>query len=1163
MQQVPITFKELSIDKMPGFPRGMKPYNNLSPRINIVVGPNASGKSSTARMIQQLIWRRNGKGSQAEAYVDVGGETWKIRMDSESFLTQRNGQEDTLTGLPAQQAQSRYMLALHQLVGIDERELAQHIIRESIGGFNLDAAAEHLGYSRQFKTKNIKPHQDFKQKADHLKKVRKQQAELKEEEDQLQELYQQRDSAREAVRQKEFYDQVVDYLRARQELEQRYKEFREFPGIMEKIKGTEYDQIQELEGFIREDQDNIGLARQAIEQAQQELSTIQLPGEGISDRHLKELEARIGELDQMERNLRETQRMIDKEQAQVEEMLKALGDSLEPEKWEGIDLQGVQGLENFLLRAHQTISQLQFLQARIMELQKETDENANLEGDTLRQGIVSLSLWLQQQRSLKGTSARWVLILSMAGAGLAVVTYFAGWPGLVGIVILPLLAFFALQQKPTGPLTMRQEDFLRTGLQPPAQWDVDHVSQRLEQLTQFLEQVKHQEKIRQTIEDRKGEMDELEKQLQEIRHTYDQWKDRLQALPHLPGEDARNYSGLYDFVKNLNRWQQEHARLKGAEADYQTQREQYEHLFDKVAQLVRPYHNDPLQDAENARAVWEHLKDQEAHRRKQREEIERQEQSIQDLEGRLAQSQEKLRQIYRKLELEETTEGKERVRQLVEKLEVYQQTSESYRYARRKADEKKERMAEHSLYEAHRQQVEGMSLDQALEWARYYQEEADKRDAIIEKISGIQERIDRARRGNDLENALQQRQEALDELAGLYEQNVSSLTGQLLVDQLKQETRQHSRPAVFNRARELFNRITSGRYELDVAGKEEPAFRAVDTLLREGQPLEELSTGTQIQLLLSVRLAYIESQESALRLPILADELLANSDDNRARAIIGALMEISRQGRQVFYFTAQRDEVAKWKAYCQEKGQKDYTIMELSPDPVKPVTSPTHTPDLPTIRLRREDLPGPQNKSRREYGRQLQVPAFDLLKDTPEQLHLWYVLDDPLVLYRCLVRDLRYWGQLESFLSHNGYVEGLTSRDLPLLQDLIKVLRRLQELYRQGRPRPVDRQVLVASGAVSRKFIEPVDRLLRQVRGNPRRLLDHLRAGEVQGFRKNKMDKLEEYLLDEGYLDEQPRLDPEEIRVRLTALISHIRLEDRRAQQLIDEIVGSREGSAT
>ena len=182
-----------------------------------------------------------------------------------------------------------------------------------------------------------------------------------------------------------------------------------------------------------------------------------------------------------------------------------------------------------------------------------------------------------------------------------------------------------------------------------------------------------------------------------------------------------------------------------------------------------------------------------------------------------------------------------------------------------------------------------------------------------------------------MEDILIRKEDALDSLKQLYENNLSSATGALIINQLKKETRNHNQPPIFKRANEVLNKITNGRYELLLPGEsEENDFRAYDTVLRLGQNLSELSTGTRVQLLLSVRLAYVETEESSIKLPLLADELLANSDDERAKAIIESLLEISGEGRQVFYFTAQVDEVSKWMVYLHEQKDLEYKVIQLS-----------------------------------------------------------------------------------------------------------------------------------------------------------------------------------------------------------------------------------------
>ncbi|MBA7553742.1 hypothetical protein ES705_46341 [subsurface metagenome] len=306
--------------------------------------------------------------------------------------------------------------------------------------------------------------------------------------------------------------------------------------------------------------------------------------------------------------------------------------------------------------------------------------------------------------------------------------------------------------------------------------------------------------------------------------------------------------------------------------------------------------------------------------------------------------------------------------------------------------------------------------------------------------------------------------------------------------------------------------------------------------------------------MLSVRLAFIETQESTIKLPILADELLANSDDIRAKAIIEALIEISKEGRQVFYFTAQADEVAKWKSFLENSQNISYKIIELTGGQNETIDYETNEPDFYSLDFI-QNIPVPANKSHRKYGKMLQVRPFNILTEEPEQMHLWYLVEDNELLFNCLKKGIRQWGQLVSFVRNDGKIEGLDEDTMLRFQDKIKLLKRFIELYRKGRPRPVDREILEQSHAVSGNFIEEVNTKLVELVGNPIKLIQALKNREVSGFRDNKTDELEQYLTNEGYIDNHEALVKDEILVQLNALRSNLDVDTSEAESLINRIL--------
>lgn len=55
MRKTPYILKNLSIIKMPGFSRGLESLTDLAAHVNIILGANGSGKSSTSGLFSNLF----------------------------------------------------------------------------------------------------------------------------------------------------------------------------------------------------------------------------------------------------------------------------------------------------------------------------------------------------------------------------------------------------------------------------------------------------------------------------------------------------------------------------------------------------------------------------------------------------------------------------------------------------------------------------------------------------------------------------------------------------------------------------------------------------------------------------------------------------------------------------------------------------------------------------------------------------------------------------------------------------------------------------------------------------------------------------------------------------------------------------------------------------
>jgi len=1156
MEKNSFHIKELNIHKIAGFPRGLSPYKDLSPQINIIAGPNASGKSTTAKAIQKLVWRNHTDGLHIDGNVSIAEEPWAIRIDSNRINVQRNGKESDLTGIPAVEEQSRYMLALHELVAVKEENLALQIIRESIGGFDLDKAKDKLGYSEGTKQSSAKEFKEYAEVNRRVKEQKGKQEELKKEQERLAGLHQEKAKAEEAAKLKELYAKLVEYLDAKLSFEQQKERFEAFPKVLEKATGEEYQTIVKLETDISKAKGANDKAEENIGENQKILDKLKIPEDGIKNQDLIELEERVESLQQWVKKIDEIEGEKSQYETLQQDALKSIGENIDTSTWDGLELQEVGELEKFLQTAHSTASAKRFFEKEIEQLDKEKKKN-EYDSSTLLKGIDYLSHWLQEPRISSGVP-NWILLSIGITAALSTVVAFIQWEAaIVGLILILVLTAFGFKKSRMNTdnqnLKRREDDFKKTRITPPSKWDSESVRQKLEELIEDLNNVKWQDRITQEIDKREGQIGSLQKQINEVEGKSKVMREKLSSLPELPFEDPQNYNSLYWFIVQAQKWQKAHEEAESIKESLKVNQEKYNSELEKFNDLCRKYNAETAEDAIQAKAIFKVLKKQEEIRVTATKEIGIQKGIIKDKDEAIDGWNDELKVIYKKLDIE--FGNKDEVRNLLDQLDDFEDVKQEYHAANVLFSDKKIAMNNHSRYEAEKAKIENLTLDQAEDELNTFENIAAGLEEINKTITEIERDIKNVEGGNSLENALKNQDEALLNLKNLYDENLSSITGQLLINQLKKELKEQNRPKVFKVAKKLFNRITKGRYEIEIDEKDQPEFIAYDTIEKEGKKLDQLSTGTRIQLLLSVRLAFVETQETTIKLPILADELLANSDDVRANAIIEALIEISKDGRQVFYFTAQADEVGKWKAYFSDPKDDSFKIYELPGDGASEEIKYDTQPSEPIKFF--HNVPKPDGMNHNAYGEKLNPDTFNLMESKPSELHLWYLIEDLDLLYKCLNQGLNRWGQFESFLEHGGRIAGLDVDRISVFKEKMLLLERYQDLIQQGSPKDIDRSVLEASGAVSGKFIDEISQKLNDLDGNPKSILDALQHGEISGFRSNKIDELESYFIEKGFIDERDRLSVDEIKSRTQAYISNLEISVEVAEEFLGRVVGT------
>ena len=154
----------------------------------------------------------------------------------------------------------------------------------------------------------------------------------------------------------------------------------------------------------------------------------------------------------------------------------------------------------------------------------------------------------------------------------------------------------------------------------------------------------------------------------------------------------------------------------------------------------------------------------------------------------------------------------------------------------------------------------------------------------------------------DAARAEGRRQEALAAMAAVAERYLRVATAERLLRWAIERYREARQGPMLERAGGLFSSLTLGGFSRLVVDYEHTppslnGLRSDNSLV----PIEGMSDGTRDQLYLALRLAALELHlDHAPAMPFIADDLVVNYDDERSRAALAALGELSRRTQVIF-----------------------------------------------------------------------------------------------------------------------------------------------------------------------------------------------------------------------------------------------------------------------
>jgi DNA repair protein SbcC/Rad50 len=1041
----------LAIDRLPGIQPGFA-IDGLAPGVHLVLGPNASGKSSLVRALRYLVVppAANDPADLVLAATFEGGDgRWEVTRTGGGQVWRRDGAPGAAPSLPEPTFLHCYWLSMEDLLASHEndRALLDRLRRELSGGFDLAA----LRQTEPYRLGPLHGRREERAVGDAERELRRVQGEhekLRRDEERLPRLtveIEEAERAATSARWAQRARELVWVQRARRS-----------EGVALDGEDSESSLGRRLAEVVEKREARRSLITTGLEDAFP-------PPETLAARR-RDLE----ELGELARNRQQAARRLDEARIARQQVAFELG--ADP------DLPLPRLAPEVVARAERAAQKAHELAKQALELKAQVSAAASADGaeggspfeelERRTRAVGELRRWLRAGAS----GLRWGgASVALAGAVAVFGAHFLGAPpGVTLIVAAGALAALAvlLASLPAVPRAGARRRFLGTGLPAPEPWSTAAVEWRLETLEAEAAELRSR---RSTAPP--GEA--LASRLEQAVKAQELAEQELGGLARELGFDPRATLDFYRFVSLAREWDRAARRLAEEEAE-----------MDRLSREMQPLATGLSLFLEE----WgERIEEQETSPPRLREglaALERRSQVAQEARSREQSAQRSLESLEEELERLEA-ERVEELRQSPKLLALVAAGDEAG-------------------IQAHRRDLE---------------EEAERAEGLRQERADIRNRLDRARRAHDLEEALACHDQARGELAVCRQRALHAAAGHFLLDEVEREHRIEGQPALLRDAGERFARFTRHAYTLEL----DPVRGLVARDRRQGElrSLGELSTGTRMQLFLALRMAWARSVEGHHEpLPLFLDEALTTSDPQRFAEVARALESLADdEGRQVFYLTAQPTDCHFWEQGTGRTPQ----VVDLLEARRQGAFAAAEELRLPAQPQAPEPTPGEAPEA---YARRLGVPYIDPAFDAG-LIHPFHLLRDDLPSLHQL---LELWGvdslgQLEALLERPVGASLVGKEKARLLRHRIAIARCWVEAFRAGRGRPVDRAALERSGAVSEVFLDEVSSLAARVDGDPARLLAELRAGRVARFLRSKMDELEGWLEAEGYLDRRPRLD--------------------------------------
>jgi DNA repair protein SbcC/Rad50 len=1131
--------RNILLNRLPGVAQQFS-INEIGDGIQILHGPNGIGKSSIGRAIESIFWKEAHEGQSiiASASFDDGQVVWKGEREGSRVLWHKDGVSSGEPTLPGHHLSHCFFLRLPDLLNASDHgtnEFADDIQRQLSGGYDLAEVRSSL-FKPIKKMHGKQQYSKYSQTSGALDRIVGEQEGLRASEDNLAKLDKKILKADEARERLIDVDLAIELANHREEMSGLAAGLDVLPAGLEKLSGDELEEIEGYQSEVQELKDEKGIQEQARQSAvlkeqaaglHAEINPIELADLRTSEKALIGLKSQLVTSETEERDQRAKVLAAQHSVGKTEETL-----------IEDIGVPRSKELLEFLDKAQNIDRQVRTLEERIsfLETLGATDERID-EGSTgdLNEGRRQLLAWLREGGVPVGSSGAkgrvvWIAAVVSLIVG-AVASVWDIYIGLLGIAFgLGLVIATLVRGKTSSTHDYRadaEKKFLDLGLVPPSGWSDAEVESKLRELDQMIAtQTAKLERDR----DRDGDRTSLLHELKGVREEQVAVAAERQGLFNDLGIVDQSFDpGIVILVRALGVLNEENSKYSVAKTTLDSHSKEYDASIASLNEVFEKY--GVASDARYCEEVETRLDDLANRNIAYKNAISEQSRAAENivrLQGKIEEILRKIRSVYVRALVSDGDDSE--LSRKLEKLPEFSRLNDRKNTLQPILDDKSKKLSEKANMD-----LAGFSREQLDQEVETLKARAGKADGLKEERTLTTKMVRDSREGHDVEDKILEMDDALGELHDKRNEALSSLAGGYLMDLVENEHEQTQTPRVFSRAVDLFSTFTDHRYELKLpTNSKNPELRALDTQTNDILALDDLSDGTRTQLLLAAKLAYAEEVEQGMALPLFLDEALVQSDPNRFATIIETLGKVaSDSDRQIFYLTSDPFDIERISSTLTEKGYAAPGAIDIAAargadlrvkSPIKLSAGEVST------------VPAPEGMAAEEYAVLLEVPYFDP-KLGPFDQHAFYLLmDDPELLYRLVSARIKTTGQWRQ-IAKSPLAEKIcgSSDKVALLDARLELLNQFCALWGLGRGRQIDRTVLEDSGAFTPKTIDPATNICAKYEGNAGAFLNALENKELSGYAAKKLEILNNYLIEEGYIDTSDVLDEDEIVVRVSA----------------------------